>query len=57
MTPYRLDDTPLITQAALAERVAALGAQISQDYEGLDLHFVAVLKGAVFFGTVSPRPR
>ena len=49
MTRHRLDDTPLITQAALSERVCELGAQISRDYEGRDLHFVAVLKGAVFF--------
>ena len=33
----------------LQQRVAELGAEISQDYEGRDLFMMGVLKGAVFF--------
>jgi hypoxanthine phosphoribosyltransferase len=39
----------LIDESALAQRVAALGAEISADYRGRDLLLVGVLKGAVFF--------
>ncbi|WP_372790300.1 hypoxanthine phosphoribosyltransferase [Paraconexibacter sp.] len=39
----------LVQPDALAERVRALGAEISRDYEGRDLLLVGVLKGAVFF--------
>jgi hypoxanthine phosphoribosyltransferase len=39
----------LLTETAIQERVAALGAQISQDYAGKDLVVVGVLKGVVFF--------
>lgn len=38
-----------ITEAAIAERVAALGAQITRDYEGKDLVLVGILKGSVLF--------
>jgi hypoxanthine phosphoribosyltransferase len=41
--------TPLITQAALAERVQALGAAITRDYTELDLVVVSVLKGSFVF--------
>ncbi|MEI7759564.1 MAG: hypoxanthine phosphoribosyltransferase [Thermoleophilia bacterium] len=39
----------LIDEASIQDRVAALGAEISADYEGRDLLLVGVLKGAVFF--------
>ena len=39
----------LIEEDALQERIRALGAQISADYEGRDLLLVGVLKGAIFF--------
>src|SRR5690348_904821 len=38
-----------ITEQEIAERVAALGAEISRDYEGKDLVMVGVLKGATLF--------
>ena len=39
----------LVDRDALAERIAELGEEISEDYEGRDLLLVGVLKGAVFF--------
>ncbi len=39
----------LISPEQLRNRVGALGAQISQDYEGLNPLMVGVLKGVVFF--------
>jgi len=39
----------LVTRDELAGRVQALGAQISDDYEGKDIVLVGILKGAVFF--------
>ena len=39
----------LIEEADLRARVAALGAEISADYDGRDLLLIGVLKGAVFF--------
>jgi hypoxanthine phosphoribosyltransferase len=39
----------LVDQDALAERIAELGDEISEDYDGRDLLLVGVLKGAVFF--------
>jgi hypoxanthine phosphoribosyltransferase len=42
-------DEVLIAESDLRERVAALGSEISADYEGRDLLLVGVLKGAVFF--------
>jgi hypoxanthine phosphoribosyltransferase len=39
----------LIESDALQARIAELGAEISQEYEGRDLLLVGVLKGAVFF--------
>ncbi len=45
-------DEVLIDEAALQTRVAELGAQISQDYAGVDdLLLVCVLKGGVMFLT------
>ena len=39
----------LVAEDELKARVAALGAEISRDYEGRDLFMVGVLKGAVLF--------
>ena len=39
----------LIDEESLRARVAELGEEISNDYEGRDLLLVGVLKGAVFF--------
>ena len=39
----------LFTEAQIQQRVAELGAQISQDYAGKDLIVVGVLKGVLFF--------
>jgi hypoxanthine phosphoribosyltransferase len=39
----------LVDQDTLAERIAELGEEISEDYDGRDLLLVGVLKGAVFF--------
>jgi hypoxanthine phosphoribosyltransferase len=39
----------LVDRDTLADRIAELGEEISEDYEGRDLLLVGVLKGAVFF--------
>src|SRR5262245_11165527 len=39
----------LISQARLQRRIEALGKAITADYQGKDLHFVAILKGAMMF--------
>ena len=39
----------LISEAAIQQRVAELGAQISQDYAGQDLVLVCILRGGVMF--------
>jgi hypoxanthine phosphoribosyltransferase len=39
----------LVSSEELQQRVAELGRQISEDYEGRDLFMVGVLKGAVLF--------
>jgi len=45
-----LQPTPLFTEAEIAARVAALGAEISRDYAGRgELLLVGVLKGAFIF--------
>ena len=49
MSPVEAIDEVLIDEAALGERVAALGREISSDYAGRELLLVGVLKGAVFF--------
>ena len=39
----------LVQQDDLAHRIAQLGEEISQDYEGRSLLLIGVLKGAIFF--------
>jgi hypoxanthine phosphoribosyltransferase len=39
----------LIDEASLQNRIAELGAAITEDYRGRDLLLVGVLKGAIFF--------
>jgi hypoxanthine phosphoribosyltransferase len=39
----------LIDEKQLAERVAELGRQISEDYAGKDLVLVSILKGGIYF--------
>ncbi len=39
----------LITREDLQKRIAELGEQISQDYEGKELLLVCILRGGVFF--------
>jgi hypoxanthine phosphoribosyltransferase len=39
----------LLDESTLKQRVAALGTEISADYEGREVLLVGVLKGAVFF--------
>src|SRR3954453_6330109 len=39
----------LVEAEALAQRVRALGAEISRDYAGKEIFLVGVLKGAIFF--------
>jgi hypoxanthine phosphoribosyltransferase len=39
----------LIDEERLSSRIAALGVEISADYDGRDLLLIGVLKGAVFF--------
>ncbi len=41
----------LISREELAEKCRELGAQISEDYKGLDLVLVGILKGSVVFMT------
>jgi len=40
---------PIYSAEKIALRIDALGAQIAQDYQGLDLRMVTVLKGGMFF--------
>lgn len=39
----------LISEKAVDEKIRALGKQISEEYEGKNLHLICVLKGGVFF--------
>ena len=39
----------LITEAQIHQRVKELGQQISQDYKGIQLHLICILKGACVF--------
>lgn len=39
----------LIDENAVDQRIAELGAQISKDYAGKQVHLICVLKGGVFF--------
>jgi len=42
-------DEILVSQEALQKRIAELGAEISRDYAGTDLHLVCILRGGVLF--------
>ena len=42
-------DEILITEKALQNRIAELGAQISKDYEGKQPHLICILRGGVMF--------
>jgi hypoxanthine phosphoribosyltransferase len=48
---YEQDVSTLIDEHKLQERVRALGAQITRDYQGKELTLLTVLKGSVFFAT------
>lgn len=39
----------LVTEEQVAARIKEIGAQISRDYEGKEVHLICVLKGGVFF--------
>jgi hypoxanthine phosphoribosyltransferase len=39
----------LIDEQALQQRIAAVGREISRDYQGRDLHLVCILRGGVVF--------
>ena len=41
----------LITEQQLQDKIKELGEQISQDYQGQDLHLVCILRGGVLFLT------
>jgi hypoxanthine phosphoribosyltransferase len=42
-------DEILVPETTLQERIVELGAQISQDYQGKNLHLVCILRGGVVF--------
>jgi hypoxanthine phosphoribosyltransferase len=44
-------DEILITAEQLQERIAELGAQITEDYRGKKLHLICILRGGVLFLT------
>ena len=39
----------LVSEEELKAKVRELGAQISRDYEGRQIHLICILKGGVFF--------
>lgn len=39
----------MLSEAEVDARIGDLGAQISKDYEGKELHLICILKGGVFF--------
>lgn len=39
----------LLTEAEVDARINDLGAQISKDYEGKEVHLICILKGGAFF--------
>jgi hypoxanthine phosphoribosyltransferase len=39
----------MLTEEELSAKIAELGAKISKDYAGKELHLICVLKGGVFF--------
>jgi hypoxanthine phosphoribosyltransferase len=47
--PPHLTNAVLLSQDQVQQRVAELGAQISQDYAGKELVVLGVLKGVLFF--------
>jgi hypoxanthine phosphoribosyltransferase len=44
-------DEILIDATTLQDRIAELGAEISRDYQGKDLHLICILRGGVLFLT------
>jgi len=50
MKDYRefLDEV-LISEQDLQRRIAELGAEISRDYQGQDLHLICILRGGILF--------
>ena len=38
-----------ISEEDVNKRIAEMGAQISEDYAGKEIHLIAILKGSVFF--------
>ena len=44
-------DEILVTEEELQVRIAELGAEISRDYEGENLHLICILRGGVLFLT------
>ena len=47
MKKFRVEE--LISQKTVEDRIKALGAQISKDYEGKQVQIVCILKGSAFF--------
>src|SRR4030042_1108500 len=41
----------LVDTDSLSKRISELGAQISRDYQGMDLHLICILRGGVVFMT------
>ena len=39
----------LISEEEVEKRIREIGAQISKDYEGQDIHLVGILKGSVYY--------
>lgn len=39
----------MISEEKVNARIAQMGARISKDYEGKEVHLIAILKGSVFF--------
>ncbi|MGB9586203.1 MAG: phosphoribosyltransferase family protein, partial [Anaerolineales bacterium] len=42
-------DEILIPPDQLQQRIAELGNEISQDYQGKDIHLICILRGGVLF--------
>ena len=43
----------MISEEDVNKRIAEMGAQISEDYAGKEIHLIAILKGSVFFCRVN----
>ncbi|MDE6686091.1 MAG: hypoxanthine phosphoribosyltransferase, partial [Lachnospiraceae bacterium] len=41
----------MIPEEEIDRRIRELGAKISQEYEGKELHMICILKGSVFFAS------